>query len=103
MSKEIILDIVAAEDKASEIIEKAQSDAKEAALQSHEEMKARQEKEIAAAKEKAKQTVLQKKEELKSETARQYQSNETQYVQLQKEAALKLDKAADFIAERILK
>ena len=103
MTKEIICDIVAAEDKACEIIEKAQTDAREAALKSQEELKTRQEKEIAGAKDKAKQTVLQKKEDLKNETARQIQLSETKYAQIKKEAALKMDEAADFIAERILK
>lgn len=103
MTKEIICDIVAAEDEACQIIEKAQSDAREAALQSQEELKARQEKEIASAKEKAKQMVAQRKEDLKNETVRQIQSNEIKYAQLQKEAALKMDEAAHFIAERILK
>lgn len=103
MTKEIICDIVAAEDKAGELIEKAQSGAREAALLSQEELTARQEKEIAAAKDEAKKMVLQKKEDLKNETARQILSNETKYKDILKEAAFKMDEAADFIAERILK
>jgi hypothetical protein len=103
MTKEIISDIVAAEGKACEIIEKAQSDAREAALISLEEQKVRQEKEINSAKDKAKQILAQKKEDLKNETAGQIQSNKNKYAELQKEAALKMDEAANFIAERIQK
>lgn len=103
MTKEIISDIVAAEDNARAIIEKAESDAREAALISQENLKSRQEKEIAGAKEKAKSMVQQKKADLKSETAGQIQLNKNKYMELQKEAALKMDEAANFIAERILK
>jgi vacuolar-type H+-ATPase subunit H len=102
MTKEIICDIVAAEDKACEIIEKAQADAREASLASQEELKARREKEISAAKEQAKQMLSQKKEALKNEEASKILSNKKEYDQLKREAALHMDKAADFIAERIL-
>ncbi|MPN25414.1 hypothetical protein SDC9_172823 [bioreactor metagenome] len=103
MTKEIIGDIVAAEGKAGERIEKAQTGAREAALLSQEALKSKQESEIAAAKERAKKTLFEKREELKNETARLILSNETSYKELLKEAALKIDEAAGFIAERILK
>ncbi len=103
MTKEIICDIVAAEEEACKIIAKAQAEAREAALQSQNELKTKQEKGIADAKEAARQKVLQKKEELDIQTSKQIELNETKYTEKLKEAALKMEKAADFVAERILK
>lgn len=103
MTKEIICDIVSAEEEACNIIAKAQADAREATLKSQDELKVKQEKEIAGAKDAARQKVLQKKEELNAQTNQQIELNETKYMEELKEAALKIDKAADFIAERILK
>lgn len=102
MTNQVISDIVAAEQKAAGIVENAQIAAREAVLRSQESLKISLEEKITEAKKQAKELVLQKKELLNKQTILIKQQNQTKYQEILRETALKMEDAADLIAERIL-
>ena len=102
MTNQVISDIVAAEQKAAGIVENAQTAAREAVLRSQESLKISLEEKITEAKKQAKELVLQKKELLNKQTILIKQQNQTKYQEILRETALKMEDAADLIAERIL-
>ena len=102
MANQVISEIVAAEAQAADIISKAQIAAREAAQLAQENFKRKIDEIIAKAKLQAKELVLQKKNFLDTQSVILKQKNEAKYQELIKEAGLKMENAADFIAERIL-
>jgi vacuolar-type H+-ATPase subunit H len=100
--KEVLNDIMAAEREAGDIIAGAQAAARESVLHSQENAKRRTDERITEEKIKAKELILQKKAYLNNQEEILKQNNEKNYEELLAKAALKMDEAVDFIAERIL-
>ena len=102
MAKQVLCDIVAAEQEAGDIVASAQAAARETVLNSQHNSKRIIEEKISEAKLKAKESILQKKDYLNTQAVLIKQKNQTEYEELLRDAELKMEDAADFIAERIL-
>lgn len=102
MTSEVISDIIAAEQEAGDIVARAQTAARESVLLSQENAKLKIDERITQAKFQAKELISQKKNDLDKQADLLKQKNETKYQELLTQAALKIENAADFVAERII-
>ena len=103
MTNQVINEIITAEQKAAEIVESAQAEARAAVLSSQKDLKIKFDEKITDAKTQAKELILQKKEYLKKQSVILKQNSQTRFQEFQQESALKMEGAANFIAERIIK
>lgn len=101
MTNEVLSGILAAEQEAGDIVAEAQAAARTAILLSQKNLESKTKAKISEATRQAKQLILQKKEFLNIQADLLKQENQAKYQELFAKAALKMEDAADFIAERI--